>query len=496
MKKLLIVLPLVALLLSWGDYGAQQAEAQPPVDLSIEVVTAGCDTAGGSTTCYVPLSTQFTVTMNVDVLPPSTGDYDMFQAYLTHTAGLTWVDRPGTAEIVWPDSQLPAEAPGAGYYMAVDGIMIGPPSTHIGAILEVDYDCGASPSTETVTMVHGSPSNTYLLDSNSQPAAEAGSESLTINCQAPPPAEIKWAQMPDESPWGLDVSAYAVYVLAEDFLCTESGLITEIDFWASWYDDEPPLGDPSLVGFTLSLHSDVPAGEDLPWSHPGELLWSHVFAGGECTAELWSTGEEGWFAPPDTYEPFADTQIWFYTCPIPEPYWFQQEKDTVYWLDLNADIVMVYFFGWKTSIDHWNDDGVWAMGAEPIDPLAWQELLYPPGHDWAGASIDLAFQIWGQECNPILDSDADTFYDDVECYLPTDAWDDCSDNPGVHDAWPLDNNIDRAVTVVGDVLSYAGKIGLPVTTPTLQRLDINADANITVVGDVLPFSGNIGATCT
>jgi hypothetical protein len=186
MKKLLIALPLVALLLSWGHYGTQQAEAQA-VDLSIEVVAAGCTTAGGPTTCYVPVSTQFTVTMNVDVLPPSTGDYKTFQAYLSHSGGLTWVDRPGTAEIVWPDSQIPAEAPGAGYYLAGDTIIIGPASTHIGAILEVDYTCGASPSTETVTMVHGSPNQTYLLDSNSNPAAEAGTESLTIECQAAPP---------------------------------------------------------------------------------------------------------------------------------------------------------------------------------------------------------------------------------------------------------------------------------------------------------------------
>jgi hypothetical protein len=101
------------------------------------------------------------------------------------------------------------------------------------------------------------------------------------------------------------------------------------------------------------------------------------------------------------------------------------------------------------------------------------------------------------ECQPGVDSDGDGFDDDVECYLPTDQNDDCTDEIGVHDAWPLDINIDKAVTVVGDVLSYSDKIGLSVDgDPILQRLDLNADGAITVVGDVLAFSDRIGASCT
>jgi hypothetical protein len=196
MKKLLIVLPLVALLLTWGHYGGQQAEAQA-VDLSIEVVTAGCNTAGGPTTCNVPVSTQFTVTMNIDVLPPSTGDYKTFQGYLTHSPGLTWVDRIGDPppEILLV-LDVEAEAPGAGYYLGGGTQIFSPPLTQTGAVMEVDYDCGASPSTETVTMVHGSPNNTFLTDSNNQPAAEAGTESLTINCQAASPVG-GLAELPD-----------------------------------------------------------------------------------------------------------------------------------------------------------------------------------------------------------------------------------------------------------------------------------------------------------
>jgi hypothetical protein len=212
---------------------------------------------------------------------------------------------------------------------------------------------------------------------------------------------VKWEQGPDLAPTGLDVMAQIPDVnitLADDFQCTETGWITEIDFWGSWYYDELPYGDdPEAVSFTLSLHSDIPAGGEPPWSHPGELLWLHTFLPYECQAELYA-GElvEGWFYPPDYYEVYADSMVWLYRCPIPEEYWFYQEEGTIYWLDVAAWPEAESYFGWKTSLDHWNDDGVYAFGEEPIDPLDWAELRYPPTHPMEGASIDLAFRLWGR----------------------------------------------------------------------------------------------------
>jgi len=105
------------------------------------------------------------------------------------------------------------------------------------------------------------------------------------------------------------------------------------------------------------------------------------------------------------------------------------------------------------------------------------------------------------ECLPGVDTDGDGFDDDVECYLPTDQNDDCTDEIGVHDAWPLDINIDKFVTVGGDVLSYRGNIGATGGEPPdpnwpLKRLDLNMDNFITVGGDVLAFRGRIGDTCS
>jgi hypothetical protein len=65
----------------------------------------------------------------------------------------------------------------------------------------------------------------------------------------------------------------------------------------------------------------------------------------------------------------------------------------VYWLDLQAEVLdPVAQFGWKSSLDHWNDDAVWGNGLEPYAG-PWNELRYPPMHQLAGQSIDLAFAL-------------------------------------------------------------------------------------------------------
>jgi hypothetical protein len=53
-------------------------------------------------------------------------------------------------------------------------------------------------------------------------------------------------------------------------------------------------------------------------------------------------------------------------------------------------------FGWKTSLNHWNDDAVWTIGNEPYNG-PWEELRYPFGHEYELQSIDLAFAITTEE---------------------------------------------------------------------------------------------------
>ena len=209
----------------------------------------------------------------------------------------------------------------------------------------------------------------------------------------------KWVQYPDLSPMGLDVSCTYPLLLADDFLCEERGLITDIHIWGSWWQDYLPYGDPGAVVFILSIHADIPdTASPSGHSMPGPVLWWREFQPGEFTVRVWEEGlTEGWYEPPDVYEPLGDTICWQYNFTIDPAEAFEQlgspDLPVVYWLDVQArPLDEAAFFGWKTSLDHWNDDATWAQGEEPYAG-DWLELRYPPGHEMQGQSIDLAFVI-------------------------------------------------------------------------------------------------------
>lgn len=210
--------------------------------------------------------------------------------------------------------------------------------------------------------------------------------------------EWKWIQTPDLGETGIDVNASQPFVLADDYLCESPGRITEIHIWGSWLNDYPPFGvAPAIPTFTLSIHADIPADTlaGTP-SRPGEVLWTHMFGGGTYSASVWEDQiVEGWMTPPDQYSFPADWTCWLYTFSIPPEEAFHQVgmpgAGVVYWLDVQVmPIDSNARFGWKTSLDHWNDDAVWGQGGEPY-PGPWAELRYPPQHQMSPRSIDLAF---------------------------------------------------------------------------------------------------------
>jgi hypothetical protein len=123
-------------------------------------------------------------------------------------------------------------------------------------------------------------------------------------------------------------------------------------------------------------------------------------------------------------------------------------------------------------------------------------------------SMEVAVQAHARDCSITGDTDTDLFADNVECYLETDPLDKCPDKtgtpglcPGVDcdgdDAWPLDMDVTRDVSVTGDVFNYVGRIGATPGDPMWwQRLDFDMDSSLSVTGDVFMYVGMIGATCT
>jgi hypothetical protein len=152
-----------------------------------------------------------------------------------------------------------------------------------------------------------------------------------------------------------------------------------------------------------------------------------------------------------------------------------------------------------------HDSGRWGdyMGAavDPTNPsYVWVVGEYAKN---TGASGPTGNWDWGTyigalnfACQPAVDTDGDTFDNDIECYLPTDPLDACPDNPA-DDAWPLDVNMDGQINVVTDILNYRDRIGASPGAPNwMQRLDLNGDGQISIVGDVFFFRGMIGVICT
>ena len=314
--------------------------------------------------------------------------------------------------------------------------------------------------------------------------------------------EEKWIQLPDLSIRGIDVKATQPLVLADDFLCTKHSLITDIIVWGSWYHDLLPI-NPTNVQFTLSLHADIPGG---PYSRPGQPLWTRVFPPGTFTVTQYQGNiQEGWWNPAQlgSYEFPGDTVCWQYYFPIPPDEAFCQlgkpEAPIVYWLDVQAMPLggtADTQFGWKTSVDHWNDAAVFGQGFEPY-PGPWNMLTYPPQHPLEGQAIDLAFAIGGDRPCPEPKGACCIQYTCTEmtqaaCLAASGKYrgdgSSCA-TPRIC-ACPGDSNCDGTISYA-DINPFVLALSNPSTCCYFENCDVNGDGLISY-GDINPFVVALG----
>jgi hypothetical protein len=229
-----------------------------------------------------------------------------------------------------------------------------------------------------------------------------------------PSMPAKWVQMPDLQT-GMDVNAswnpmaYPWHkIVADDFVCTDTGPLTDIHIWGSWLRDN--IDRNAVV--KLSIHQDVPAGVDAPYSHPAPVpLWEYRFTPAEYTVRPWGAGATERFLDPNLGEVIGfDTIVWQYNFDMPATHPFIQEGSpthrVVYWLDVQVQPTLTTpepaIFGWKTSrtiAEFMLDDSVYAdtevfggpvIGPAP-PPVFWKELFDPT----TGISLNQAFVING-----------------------------------------------------------------------------------------------------
>ncbi|KPK79251.1 MAG: hypothetical protein AMJ81_13575, partial [Phycisphaerae bacterium SM23_33] len=180
---------------------------------------------------------------------------------------------------------------------------------------------------------------------------------------------------------------------------TEPGPVTDVHWWGSLLDWHEPYLPELPDGFVFTIWSDVPAGVDQPFSHPGQVLWQHY-----CDNYTWQFA--GWdFDPRD---PMAAPEATFYfEQDIPRDNWFWQEPgENVYWISISARYDLAqprYPFGWKTRprdpASPARDDAVRIF--DPTDPvpgmiyIAGQPIEWPVGRSW-----DMAFGLTTADVTP------------------------------------------------------------------------------------------------
>lgn len=245
------------------------------------------------------------------------------------------------------------------------------------------------------------------------------------------PFKMHYPQLPDLTPNGLDVLAGPLVdgsvifpdtipekFLADDWMCTASGPVTGIHFWGSYLGDQQVMAslDPNDSFFSLVIYEDIPATAT-SFSMPGAPLWDTYVQ--PTSARFYATADEGFYDPNRDEIIGSDTEVWQFNFDIPAADAFVQTAGEIYWLgihhtfDVNRDGVVDGLdfitlnnvkpvgFGWKTSQDHFNDDGVWTdvstifTGGHVVPPAGepWGELVYPSSHPFGGMSMDLSFVI-------------------------------------------------------------------------------------------------------
>jgi hypothetical protein len=196
---------------------------------------------------------------------------------------------------------------------------------------------------------------------------------------------IKWEQPPDTSGWDVafrTFDANLLLELADDWMCTATGPVTDVHLWYSWENDFIGV----INRITVRIYTDDPCDPTIPgdYSEPNELKWTRTFLPGKFMAYWDGDGEQGY------YDPMTDTYDWpnhydYFRIDIDDinnP--FIQEEGNIYWVSIELD-ASYSWAGWKTSTEQNYDDAVYK------DPCSgvWKELYDP----LSGVSLDLAFVI-------------------------------------------------------------------------------------------------------
>jgi hypothetical protein len=190
--------------------------------------------------------------------------------------------------------------------------------------------------------------------------------------------KMHWPQTP--KPGGFDVS-FQNRSLADDWLCTETGPVSNIHFWISWYNNwEVPIWY-----IDVRIWSDCPVGapcNQYGYSVPRDLLWERRYDIEEVARAVQPPDLQGWFDPAGGVWQLRNHDLWeqINIVDIEDP--FIQEVDSIYWLEIYIFAPDASTVGWKETDQNWNDDAVhWV-------PDSWIELRSPLVTEFIRGDLD------------------------------------------------------------------------------------------------------------
>ena len=197
------------------------------------------------------------------------------------------------------------------------------------------------------------------------------------------PYKMHYPQLPD--PTGIDVSFRTPEVLADDWLCSETGPVSDIHFWFSAQND----AQPQIFNVNVSIYSDIPQGPVNPFSMPGNLLWQRDFGPDDFTWRWAGDGQQGWLVPENgTYVP--QDHFHYYQMNIEDivdP--FVQTANEMYWLGISVSSETP--LGWKSAFTAQQFLGTTTWGNLPNPD--WQPVYDPRFPALIVVPLDLAFVI-------------------------------------------------------------------------------------------------------
>jgi hypothetical protein len=201
------------------------------------------------------------------------------------------------------------------------------------------------------------------------------------------PYKMHYPQLPDLGGW--DVYAEWPKGIADDWLCTESGYVSDIHFWGSWKGDANGTTGNVYVGIYDNDTSGL-------FPKPGNALWEHTFNQDDYISKWYASGDQGWYNPGTGNHILNDHEnVYQYNIPIvPDP--FYQEEGNTYWLMISMDYHEC-FWGWKTSgSEQFGADAVFYRWVDP------QWCPYELHDPITGESLDMAFVITPEPASLLL----------------------------------------------------------------------------------------------